>query len=300
MDERYTKLEIREIAEHLVEELREYEDGTVTTTADLAQDQGYIDMETFNLFDLHDALFKAARSNHITLDMSEHEGIPEGLPYNLTFVVRNKRAQIKCPRCGSRNTARYLYGYPLFSEIMQKKLDDGKLALGGCCISSVEIDGQRVETMPARKCNDCKKDFATAPILMTPSTGMVEDYRDIVKTIKFSVGGYFNGYTDITIRKNDKGAIVQVNKMLASLDDWPDDRQISITQWQKIINTLYGQMYLHEWEKSFVDPCVMDGTQWSLEISLTNKRKRSYSGSNDYPPYWNELMKIFKKFTKIP
>ena len=133
---------------------------------------------------------------------------------------------------------------------------------------------------------------------MTPKTETVEDYRDVVTAIKFSVGGFFGGYTDITIRKNDKGAVVKVQKTLA-YDELPDDRQISPTKWQKIVNTLYSQLYLHEWKKSFVDPCVLDGTQWSLDISLTNKRKRSYSGSNDYPPYWNELLKIFREFAKI-
>lgn len=24
--------------------------------------------------------------------------------------------------------------------------------------------------------------------------------------------------------------------------------------------------------------------------------KRSYHGSNDYPPYWKELLKVFKEF----
>ena len=124
MSERYSKSDIREIAEYLVEDLRECEDGTVTTTGRLARASGYDDMETFDLFDLHDALFKAARANHITLDMSEHKDKVEGLPFNLTFVVRNKKAQIKCPRCGSQNTARYIYGYPAFSEEMQKMLDD--------------------------------------------------------------------------------------------------------------------------------------------------------------------------------
>ena len=57
--------------------------------------------------------------------------IAEGLPFNLTYVVKNKKAQIKCPRCGSTDTARYIYGYPAFSEEMQKRLDEGKLVLGG-------------------------------------------------------------------------------------------------------------------------------------------------------------------------
>ena len=116
MSEKYSKADLRHIAESMIEDLRECEDGTVTTTGWLARAYGYDDMETFDLFDLHDALFRAAKANHITLDMSEHKDKVEGLPFNLTFIVKNKKAQIKCPRCGSKNTARYIYGYPAFSE----------------------------------------------------------------------------------------------------------------------------------------------------------------------------------------
>ena len=35
---------------------------------------------------------------------------------------------------------------------------------------------------------------------------------------------------------------------------------------------------------------MFDGEQWNLEISLIGRRKRTYYGSNDYPPYWNELI----------
>ena len=66
------------------------------------------DFEEFDLFDIHSALFKAARGNHITLDMSAHKNKVEGLPYNLDYIVKNKRAQIKCPYCGSINTARFV------------------------------------------------------------------------------------------------------------------------------------------------------------------------------------------------
>ena len=40
MSERYSKSDIREIAEYLVEDLRECEDGTVTTTGRLARASG--------------------------------------------------------------------------------------------------------------------------------------------------------------------------------------------------------------------------------------------------------------------
>ena len=300
MGENYSKADLRHIAEYLVEDLRECDDGTTITSWQLLKTAGY-DMEEFDqwdLFEIHDALFRTAKANRITLDMSAHKDKVEGLPYNLDFIVRNKRAQIKCPRCGSTNTARYIYGMPAFSERMQQKLDAGKWVLGGCCISSVEVNGKQVETMPARRCNDCKKDFATEPILFTPKSETAEDYREIVTSIKFSIGGFFDGYTDVIIIKNDHGALVQVQKSLEPDDD-PGDRQITLAKWQRIVNMLYGQMYLHEWKKSFVDPAVLDGTQWSLEIGLTGKRKRTYSGSNDYPPYWKDLLKIFREFAKV-
>ena len=63
--------------------------------------------------------------------------------------------------------------------------------------------------------------------------------------------------------------------------------------------TSIEDMYLHEWKKSYVDQDVLDGTQWSLEIKLTGGRKRTYTGSNDYPPYWNELLKVFKPFADV-
>ena len=300
MSKNYSKAELRGIAKSLVEELRECEDGTGISSWELLQCSGY-DMDSFDqwdLFEVHDALLREARANHITLDMSAHKDQVEGLPYNLDFIVRNKKAQIKCPRCGSMNTARYIYGMPIFSERMQQKLNARKWVLGGCCISSVEVNGKEIDTMPARRCNDCKKDFATAPILFTPKSEKAEDYRDIVTSIKFSVGGFFSGHTDVSIIKNEQGALVQVQK-LSEPDEEPDDRQINAVKWQKIVNTLYGQMYLHEWKRSFVDPCVMDGTQWRLEIGLTKKRKRSYSGSNDYPPYWSKLLRIFREFVKV-
>ena len=83
MSEKYSKADLRHIAEDMIEDLRECEDGTITTTGRLARDYGYDDMETFDSFDLHDALFRAAKANKIILDMSEHEGKVEGLPFSI-------------------------------------------------------------------------------------------------------------------------------------------------------------------------------------------------------------------------
>jgi len=64
-----------------------------------------------------------------------------------------------------------------------------------------------------------------------------------------------------------------------------------------MIDALYKRLYLQDWKRRYVDPYTLDGTQWELKIRLTGGRRRDYYGSNIFPPYWNELKKIFQKYT---
>ncbi len=295
MNEKYTIEDLRHIAEHMVETLREYEDGTVTTTRRIIKEAGYNNITSSELSEIHKYLLHFAKANQIKLEISDNADVQ---PYDLEFTVKNKKAQIKCLYCGSKNTARYIYGYPILSDEMRKMVASGKRILGGCMISSVKIRGEIINTMPQRKYYDCKKNFATEPILITKKYNTAEDYRDIVTEIQFSIGNNSEGFTEITIKENDKGALVSVKKT-GWPDNWYSDRQITMMKWFRTVNELYKYMYLHEWKKKYVNPDVMDGTQWSLGINLVGKRKRSYHGIDDYPPYWKELLKIFRQFAKI-
>ena len=296
----YTKEEIRHIAEGLVDELREMPDGTRITSAQLLIKYGY-DLKEFGewgLFDFHYALDRAAKANHITLDMSDHKDKVEGLLYNLDFAVQNKKAQIKCPRCGSKDTARILYGMPAFSDELQEKMDAGKLVLGGCCITEINVNGRDVQWQPSRHCNHCKKDFGMPPVLEDSKRidlpfPVGEDYRDIVESIEFSDGGFFGGYLDIQIRKNADGAFVTFHSFPFGKVPVPD-RQITSLRWNRLVNKLYTELYLHEWKKRYDDPDVLDGEQWELTIKLSGNRRRTYSGSNAFPPYWSELKALFR------
>ena len=298
MSEIHSKEDLQYIVEDLIEELRECEDGTAIDTVHLLKSAGY-DMSEFShddLFDIHFMLFRKAKENHITLDMSAHDGLVEGLPFHLDYIVHNKKAQIKCPYCSSINTARILYGLPVFSEEFQKKLDNGKFAIGGCSISGVPADGGMIQTDPTRVCNNCKKKFGKPPLIISREMDSAEDYRSIVKSIYFSVGGFFQGNTKVTITRNKKGALVEVEKT-HSMEEIPD-RQITKKKWNRILNSLYDKMYLHEWKKTYYDFDVLDGEQWELKIRLTGNRRRNYEGSNAYPPYWPELTKLFREYTK--
>ncbi len=295
-----TKAELRHIAEGLVEELREMPDGAEITSAQLLRLGGY-DPQEFSfseLMDYHQSLFRAAAASHITLDMSKHEGKIEGLAYNLSFAVHNKKAQVKCPYCGSRNTARILSGMQVFSEELRAKLDSGRVFLGGCDILSIEDEnGEWIQLNPRRYCNDCRKEFARPPYLVKQDWKSAEAYCDIVKGIRFSYGGFFQGHTEIKLNRNEEGAIVSVSQFPFEAFPVPD-YQITSDRWARLVNRLYNELYVHEWKKSYVDPCVMDGEQWSLEIMLTNRRIRTCHGSNAYPPYWQELKALFHPFLR--
>ncbi len=62
-----------------------------------------------------------------------------------------RQQQILCPSCKSKNVAKYLHGMPAFSKKLERELKQGKIKLGGCCISD---DSTRFH------CNDCGKDWS--------------------------------------------------------------------------------------------------------------------------------------------
>ncbi len=228
------------------------------------------------------------------------------LCYLLPFTVLNRRAQIKCPFCGRTNTARILYGMPLFNDEMQKKLDSGKLRLGGCVISTAEDgNGNRVWIGPERFCNNCRREFARPAYLLSKDRKSAEAYRDIVTGIRFSTWAERepDDRTEIILKKNTEGAVLSASK--CRWDKEPvmiEGRQITEARWLRLLDRLYSDLHLHEWkhhsEDNFHDFFVLDGEEFELEITLTNGRKRRYDGNVEYLPYWPELKALFRPLLK--
>ena len=65
-------------------------------------------------------------------------------------------------------------------------------------------------------------------------------------------------------------------------------------EWEGLKRRLFDETYLHEWSTRYHDPEILDGEQWEVTLKLTNRRKRSYSGSNAFPPYWIEFLKLLR------
>lgn len=164
--------------------------------------------------------------------------------------------KIKCPRCGSTSTSPFQGGARF-------------------------------------RCNGCGRAIATPPSFYTKSG--VRDYRQAVKEVRFTVGGYDTGYPEVRMRKTAQGIGLAVRPGHAQADCFLQ-REMSVDEWAAVMDTLFCKLYLHEWKKRFMDPDIMDGEQWELVLELQGARRRTYSGSNAYPPYWEQLRAVFQSF----
>lgn len=186
---------------------------------------------------------------------------------------------MKCPKCGSKNVAKIQYGMPIFSEKLKSEIESRKVFLGGCCVTGTD---------PKYHCNDCGKEFGTPPDLICHGLPQLE-----IGYIRFSDGGFLGDRQEITLEKNE-------NRAVFTVFGWgrieKHSGQISLEEWDKILDKLFCRLYVHEWEKEYIDPNVLDGEQWELQFKTIHGVELNYYGSNAFPPMWKELKNIFKPY----
>lgn len=122
--------------------------------------------------------------------------------------------------------------------------------------------------------------------------------RDMLTSIKFSIGGWSSKRTCITITKNTTGAEAKIAKGPGYYNPTCETKQITLEKWQKIVDGLYDRAHLNEWKEEYKPEkiCVLDGIQWELELKLDDGRVCKYCGSNAYPSYWEKFLKLFEVF----
>ena len=74
----------------------------------------------------------------------------ENFPKNDSKLIRLNSKPNYCPVCGSDKIATYLRGMPAMSLKLESDIKEGKIILGGCCISDDD---------PFCNCPECKTDF---------------------------------------------------------------------------------------------------------------------------------------------
>ncbi|NCC24601.1 MAG: hypothetical protein EOM25_05275 [Deltaproteobacteria bacterium] len=65
---------------------------------------------------------------------------------NTSTRVERAQKPRKCPECGQAPLASILYGMPAFNKELERKMNEGRITLGGCCIRDDD---------PAWECTHC-------------------------------------------------------------------------------------------------------------------------------------------------
>ena len=88
MDRKYSDKKIDKIAEEMVNRLLKQENGFESSVGKLVDELGYSNMEILDMMELNQKVFAQAEEQGLILDMSMHDGLEEGLPFNLDFVLK--------------------------------------------------------------------------------------------------------------------------------------------------------------------------------------------------------------------
>lgn len=165
----------------------------------------------------------------------------------------------KCPNCGSTNVLSILYGMPTHEAFLEA--EEGKIKLGGCCISLND---------PEYFCKECEHEWDKEQAV---------DYAyNQIELIIASVGGYFGGYYEVEI--NLKSRELTWKHYGGGYED----------SYRKTIRSRTADKFLEElktidlmsWKSKYIDNEILDGNQWSIEIVRKERNLKKY-GNNDFP-----------------
>lgn len=169
---------------------------------------------------------------------------------------------------------------PVMSSKLQDQIEKGEVVLGGCCV---------MELAPEFRCNKCKKEFGSSTTVLEAD----------VTSFYFSVGGFHDGYSHLSIVKREDGAEIQYfTGPGGMLEDEGTRENLSNDDWNHFIHRIF-QCFITDWKKRYDDPDVLDGTQWELKIEFNSRKAIKIYGSNQYPVYWNKFLKAVKQLHRL-
>lgn len=180
----------------------------------------------------------------------------------------------QCPRCGSKNSIRIVYGYP--SHELFNEAEAGKVKLGGCCI---------FESSPEYFCKECEHEWNREQA--------IDAAYNKITTIKASVGGFFGGYYNVEID------LVNLKTLWSQWGGGTEEDSINKTIRQSTANKFVGQLKMVDllnWKAKYIEREVCDGTQWSVEI-MADGRTIKKQGDNKFPKEWDMFCKIIREIT---
>ena len=179
---------------------------------------------------------------------------------------------VKCVKCGSNNTAEYLYGLPLFNEKLQQDMADNKVILGGCEVSDFD---------PKYHCNECDNDFGFSAKRLCD--GEFTDYIEETVYYMFSIDYPQFGESKFTLSKENDKFYVRVYTPKHKYE-----KEIPEKEYKKNLTTIFEKAYVLEWNEEYVILPKVDGTKWKVEVKCNNGKTFSSIGKNCFAPYFKK------------
>ena len=117
-----------------------------------------------------------------------------------------------------------------------------------------------------------------------------------MESIEVYYGGYFQGGKWWSISFN--GSRIVVDSIFKHLPEF-DGVDLELPSFDDMTRVEFlrklWDIHMGEWKKEYINPDVLDGTQWSVEIRYNDGKECHFSGSNMYPYNFNEFLELMRK-----
>ena len=190
-------------------------------------------------------------------------------------------------------------------EEIMKKIRSLKIQIGQLKRSIENTDDMVLEVFPSRLTRlKCSRDYLERTIRAYEEAGGAyvrskaeqKDYDfnkawDSMSQLVFTIGGFFCGQETRTFTLSDDQVLVDVEKILISMDK---EEEYGPYRKEDFISGIKA-LHIGEWKRTYNDPLILDGTQWELDIYYNNGRKAvKISGSNAYPYNFEDLKEFLE------
>lgn len=112
----------------------------------------------------------------------------------------------------------------------------------------------------------------------------------MLKFLRFNIGGFFDGYDEVRLwiyKHSVKYEVLSLNFARVEEVHLYEKKRLPVSNPDRLSE--WESLAVNSWADEYFEP-VCDGTQWELTYREEGKKTRCISGSNGYPPQWEQFI----------
>ena len=114
----------------------------------------------------------------------------------------------------------------------------------------------------------------------------------MLESLKFVLSGYFYGCDTISVNISGQTVSAAIERIFFREPDGKNFESRSFELINENADWLekFDALDIENWEDSYDNNKIIDGTQWELDYKLEGEEPREIYGSNDYPENWRDFL----------